>query len=82
MEMWIAGLDDTLWLLESTRDRRIPQYQVSRPELIIVLIHKHLGLKDVVQAFPVNQTEIWFDGASVCRTIKSKGLEAKSNKSR
>ena len=55
MDTWIAGLDDTLWHLESVREWRISQYQVSRPELIVILVHKHLGLEDVVQALPVNQ---------------------------
>ena len=76
METWIAGLDDTLWCLESTRDWCISQYQVSRPELTVVLVHKHLDLEDVVQALPVNQTEVWFNSVSVCRAMKSKWLAA------
>ena len=61
---------------------RISQYQVGRLELIVILVHKHLGLEDIVQARPINQTEVWFNGVFVCRTMKSKGLEAEQNKSR
>ena len=55
--------------------------QVGHPELIVVLVHKHLGLEAVVQARPVNQTEVWFNNASVCRTMKSKELEVEQHKS-
>ena len=81
LETWVVSLNDTLWRLESTRDWRISLYQVSCPKLIVILVHKHLGLKDVVQAFLVNQTEVWFNSASICRTMKSKGLGAKQHKS-
>ena len=81
METWIAGLDDALWHLESARDWRISQYQLSHPELIVVLVHKYLGLEDAVQTLPINQTKVWFNGVSVCGTMKSKGLEAEQHKS-
>ena len=55
---------------------RISQYQVGRPELIVVLVQK-----DIIQARLVNQIEVWFNGVSVCRTMKSKGLEAEQHKS-
>ena len=82
METRIADLNDVLWCLESARNWHISQYQVSRHELIVVLIHKHLGLEDVVQARLVNQTKVWFNDASVCKTMKAKGLEAEQHKSR
>ena len=75
------GLNDALWFLENARNWRISQYQVGRPELIVVLVHKHLGLEDIVQARPVDQTEVWFNGTSVCKTMKSEGLEAEQHKS-
>ena len=55
---------------------------MGRPELIVVLIHKHLGLEDVFQAHPVNQIEIWLGGASICKnhevqTVKSEAAQIK-----
>ena len=74
------GLNDALWCLESVRNWHISQYQVGHPELIVVLVRKHLGLKDIVQARPVDQTEVWFNGVSVYKTMKSKGLKAEQHK--
>ena len=82
METRIADLNDILWCLESARNWCISQYQVSSHELIVVLIHKHLGLEDVVQARLVNQTEVWFNDAFVCKTMKTNGLEVEQHKSR
>ena len=75
------GLNDALWCLEGARNWRISQYQVGRPELIVVLVHKHLGLEDIVQARPVNQTEVWLNSASVCKTMKGNELEVEQHKS-
>ena len=46
-------------------------------KLIFVLVHKHLGLEDIVQARPVNQTEVWLNSGSVCKTMKGNELEVK-----
>lgn len=60
--------------LEGAGDWHISQYQVSHPKLTVVFVHKHLSLENIVQALLVNQTKVWFKGASVCSAMKSKRL--------